>query len=471
MMNLKKSFVRAITFFLTVALVFSCGMISFAHAAACPTQNIIAYPKEAGRRDIPAYADQGCTQRIGLVYGTDKCTIINVYGDVLLLDYPAGNRTRRAYVKTSDFTSGNFVYAQEAVASENITVFSHETGNSKLGTIFKDDPAYIIYSGANRSQIIYGIGNSSSWKMGWIDFTTNQESNQNSEWKTVAVPDGYYYIATSIDSSRVADVWGARMENGTNFQLYRKGDNSMNQRYHISHVSNGWYKITCALNENMCVELYGGRVTGTEHNISIWEYHAGDGNGDGQLWRFHQCSDGSYIIENKLGLVMDLARSSLSDESNIVLCTLHGAPNQRWLLVKTSAANSSPEVSSRQLAMANKALEYLGSRSFNGYCQRFVRIVSEESLGLESGNAASALDAYGKWCVSSSMDSIPVGAAVYLRAKNHSSAGYTYGHVGIYVGDGYVVHAVSTVKKQSLSEMLNSYSYLGWGWQSGTDLR
>ena len=69
------------------------------------------------------------------------------------------------------------------------------------------------------------------------------------------------------------------------------------------------------------------------------------------------------------------------------------------------------------------------------------------------------------------MDDIPVGAAVYLRSKNTSSAGYKYGHVGVYVGNGYVVHAVSTVKKQTLSSMLDNYHYLGWGWQCGVDLR
>ena len=53
----------------------------------------------------------------------------------------------------------------------------------------------------------------------------------------------------------------------------------------------------------------------------------------------------------------------------------------------------------------------------------------------------------------------------------HSSAGYTYGHVGIYVGNGHVIHAVSTVKKQSLSSLLQNYTYLGWGWQADVDLR
>ena len=70
------------------------------------------------------------------------------------------------------------------------------------------------------------------------------------------------------------------------------------------------------------------------------------------------------------------------------------------------------------------------------------------------------------------MDNIPVGAAVYLRSKKQGTAGYIHGHVGIYVGNGYVVHALSTVRKDSLSYLLSkTYNYLGWGWQAGVDLR
>lgn len=136
----------------------------------------------------------------------------------------------------------------------------------------------------------------------------------------------------------------------------------------------------------------------------------------------------------------------------------------------SSAAPGTSTVSARQQAMADKALSMLGNSNYNGLCQRFVRVVGE-SIGLPSGNAASALDACNMWRVSTSRDNIPVGAAVYLRSKNTAGAGYKYGHVGIYVGDGYVVHALSTVRKQSLDSLLQSYTYLGWGWQSGVDLR
>lgn len=123
----------------------------------------------------------------------------------------------------------------------------------------------------------------------------------------------------------------------------------------------------------------------------------------------------------------------------------------------------------RQQAMVDTARRYMGSGDFNGYCQRFVRIVGE-NIGLPSGNAASALDACNKWRVSTDRN-IPVGATVYLRGRTQGTNGYKYGHVGIYAGNGMVIHALQTVKEQSLDSLLQSFDYLGWGWQAGVDLR
>ena len=159
--------------------------------------------------------------------------------------------------------------------------------------------------------------------------------------------------------------------------------------------------------------------------------------------------------------------SSSNGWSKILVNGVTGYVSSQYL---STAASSGTSTSARQAAMVAQAENLLGSSAYSGYCQRFVRVVGER-IGLPAGNAASALAACQMWRVSTSMDNIPIGAAVYLRSKNTSSAGYTYGHVGIYVGNGYVIHAVSTVKKQSLSSLLQNYTYLGWGWQAGVDLR
>ena len=60
-------------------------------------------------------------------------------------------------------------------------------------------------------------------------------------------------------------------------------------------------------------------------------------------------------------------------------------------------------------------------------------------LGYPGGNA---IDYWAKWKGSGSSDlsCIPVGAAVVGSGSTNSS-GLAYGHIGIYIGDGKIVHA------------------------------
>lgn len=194
-------------------------------------------------------------------------------------------------------------------------------------------------------------------------------------------------------------------------------------------------------------------------------------------------ADGDYQIglynDQSLGWNIQYASTEI-DEAHMVVDGLNMESNEIFRVVNRGnglisihplhALDLCLTVSDRQQRMADVALSYLGNTGYNGYCQKFVRVVGEK-IGLPSGGAPTALDACDWWRVSTSMDNIPVGATVYLRSKKRSSLGYKYGHVGIYIGNGQVVHAQETVKQSSLSSMLNSYDYLGWGWQAGVDLR
>ncbi|MHC1694310.1 MAG: peptidoglycan-binding protein [Eubacteriales bacterium] len=102
----------------------------------------------------------------------------------------------------------------------------------------------------------------------------------------------------------------------------------------------------------------------------------------------------------------------------------------------------------------------LGSTAYYNYCQRFVRL-SYEAGGIKSSvSASTAYQAWKLWGVSTSSTNIPVGATVYF---NSSAAG----HVGIYIGNGNVIHASTTVRIESLSKLMGMYPYYGWGYQSG----
>ena len=126
--------------------------------------------------------------------------------------------------------------------------------------------------------------------------------------------------------------------------------------------------------------------------------------------------------------------------------------------------------------VVNYANARVGSSYSNGYCQSFVWSVLLNSLGVGniSGVGCCAKNAWDNYGISTSSDDIPLGAAVYWNGGStycgsyHASA--LAGHVGIYVGDGYVVNAYNgKVYKDSITKINNwkGYSYLGWGWQGG----
>lgn len=104
-----------------------------------------------------------------------------------------------------------------------------------------------------------------------------------------------------------------------------------------------------------------------------------------------------------------------------------------------------------------KARSLLGSHSYDNLCQKFVR-VCYEAAGIY-GSASSARVACNKWKVSSSKTDIPTGATVYFFNSSD-------GHVGIYTGNGKMIHAWGS-KGVIESDISICSNYQGWGWQGG----
>lgn len=109
----------------------------------------------------------------------------------------------------------------------------------------------------------------------------------------------------------------------------------------------------------------------------------------------------------------------------------------------------------------------LGSHSYDGYCQKFVMTAYSSGAGMPYAAIGSAKKAYQTWAVqrgSASMKNIPVGASVYF----HSPSSPANGHVGLYIGNGQVIHAFRPVKIGTVAGLnASGYTYLGWGWTGG----
>lgn len=121
------------------------------------------------------------------------------------------------------------------------------------------------------------------------------------------------------------------------------------------------------------------------------------------------------------------------------------------------------ELQKKIVSVAHNASKY-GINAQDGYCQRWVADIYKVVTG-SRGHAASARAAGESWGVSRDLTKIQIGATVYGYAKDTVN-----GHVGIYIGNGKVIHNIGYVKIESLSEWAKKYHFQSWGWENGKNL-
>ena len=115
------------------------------------------------------------------------------------------------------------------------------------------------------------------------------------------------------------------------------------------------------------------------------------------------------------------------------------------------------------VAVATNSESY-GISAKSGYCQAWVADVYQAVTG-SRGSAHCALCAADMWAVSQDFSKIQVGATVYGYSSSQ------FGHVGIYIGNGKVIHNLSgTVKVQSLKSWVKDFKGFAWGWENGENL-
>ena len=92
-------------------------------------------------------------------------------------------------------------------------------------------------------------------------------------------------------------------------------------------------------------------------------------------------------------------------------------------------------------------------------------VFSNAGIGWWSGNAS---DMYSMWCVSSDLAELKPGMIIAVKSTYGSAAALRSGHVGIYLGYGYVAHNLSgEVGVMDLNSWIASFGGLStprWGW-------
>ena len=101
-----------------------------------------------------------------------------------------------------------------------------------------------------------------------------------------------------------------------------------------------------------------------------------------------------------------------------------------------------------------------------GYCAMWVsQVYNNAGCGYPTGNAN---DMYWAYCYSSDKSEIQPGMIIATPSHtNGGTWGVIYGHVGIYIGDGLVMHNVGSIETVSLDQWIKTHSTtytVKWGW-------
>lgn len=149
----------------------------------------------------------------------------------------------------------------------------------------------------------------------------------------------------------------------------------------------------------------------------------------------------------------------------LLTSTNSGAYAAHSIPSKSMVADTSYEI--------NKVIQYaegkLNTSFANGYCLRFVRYCFKDCYGIDSSTCCAYK--YGNEFIDdTSRDNIPIGADVFFGGSKYicSTCKNKCGHIGIYVGDGNIIHAWDgKIQKMSIDYIISrGYPYRGWGWHA-----
>ena len=119
--------------------------------------------------------------------------------------------------------------------------------------------------------------------------------------------------------------------------------------------------------------------------------------------------------------------------------------------------------------LVTKAESYVDKWWGKGLCLNFVRTIVQDTYGTPQSSACCAYKYGSSYIDGYSQNDIPIGADVFFTGSSStcSTCGKKCGHIGIYVGNGYIIHDWNGyIRKHKISDITKngSYSFRGWGW-------
>lgn len=190
---------------------------------------------------------------------------------------------------------------------------------SKLSNMYLDVDNAEIADGTNIQ--VYNGNKSDAQKFKLTQTTINNDDvviNQPYE-------EGYYTIATKLNTNKVLDAAGGEKSNGTNIQLYDY-DNVVAQIWYLKKLEDGYYAIISSMNPEIAITAASSDVKNNV-NVELSKYTGADT----QKWIIKDLGDGYVsIISKASGLVVDVDNANTANRTNIKLYQNNGNDAQKY---------------------------------------------------------------------------------------------------------------------------------------------
>lgn len=198
--------------------------------------------------------------------------------------------------------------------------------------------------------------NSNVYMWGMTGTSTQQWKMTVSSYRPIE--DGEYVIGNVKNSFSVMTADGKNVEIGTY-------NNSGNQKFKITYVSNGYYKIVLTSNGKV-LDVANGSA---ENRANLQLYNA---NGtDAQLWKFVDAGNNAYYIRSKLGTTIDLVNGNIISGTNIQMYTTTESEAQKWVIDSELLSSSERPIEDGTYVIKNAsnmqtAIDVEGGKEKNG---------------------------------------------------------------------------------------------------------
>ena len=217
----------------------------------------------------------------------------------------------------------------------NIYMWNDNGNNAQQWSVEKTTHGYRFRSKCNAYYLdVYGAEHAGGTNI-WCWDSNNAEPQSFGliprDLNEKPVADGVYIIRPNVSSQHFLDIAGTPDEfhAGSNVQIWRSADSAEEDKFAVTYVGDGWYKIT-EQTSGLALSL-----SDTEENfLNEFKNVQLDtcSGGKNQLWKIRENSDGTYSVINKTsGYYLDLYFAKNDNGTNVSQHPYNGEDAQKWI--------------------------------------------------------------------------------------------------------------------------------------------